>query len=1295
MIQRFDGHQEFLRDRELTSRIDCHNASFSFRRHTSKSNCDTIDSLSKKKRMRLDQLFLTNHQTFALLSGSYDLPMVAVSLFVAILAGVMAFQLAGMARQEKRPSNRQVYLLSGAFVLGSGVWSMHFIGMLAFSICSTAKYDYLITVISMLPSFVASWIALLLIAKDKTSRLQLIMSGILVGAGIGIMHYTGMAAVHHSLDLRFEPWTFGISIIVAVILSITALWLRFQLIARHAMSPARIDLISGAVLGSAISGMHYTGMYATRFLANHNSRLEPASNTELAISIASITTFAILITVGGNIFLRYRAIYQRMVQTESRTRAIVETAIDGIITIDSKGVVRAFNSAAETIFGWNANEIIENHIRTLIPETAGTSNSNFLQHFLYDGQQRRSGRGLEVIGLRRNGQQFPMRLALGETSVQNEIVYVGFITDISERRQMEIALRESEQQYRSVIGNLPGIAFRRRHDTTWSIVFISDAVERLTGWSPDEFMSGKKNLLELVHHDDQKMVGTDVVETLRIQPAYAIEYRIIDRSGREHWVSESASSLRDANGEIEWIDGVIIDITDSKRRNAEFEGMVNAFNRSLAVIEFNLDGTIIHANANFLTITGYRLDELIGHHHARLCSAEEAHSEAYQQFWQTLRQGVYTSGEFHRFGKNGKEIWIHGSYNPIFNPDGRPYKIIKFASDLTERHAMEQDLREAKAKAEQAAAAKNTFLANMSHEIRTPMNAILGFTDVLLDEVVTDTQRRHLTTVRNSARSLLSLLNDILDTAKLEHNAVELEDKDFSLREVCMQVHATLRINAQAKSLPLILDYPESVPDFFVGDALRIQQILLNLVGNAIKFTQQGEVVLRVRRLADKLHLTVQDTGIGIAPDRVSHIFDPFAQADASMSRRFGGTGLGTTIARQLIELMHGRIWVESELDVGSQFHIELTLKEGQALTNIEEQSIIALPPLRILAVDDVPQNLELLQVILSRLGHTLTCARNGAEAVRCFNEGQFDIVLMDVQMPVLNGLEATKLIRQIEEREAIKTTPIIALSASVLEADVKAALAAGMNGFSHKPVDLLQLSKEIARLLNLQIDVQTITTQKLASQTYVRGSVIDWGLGQHLWGSELRHRTAIRQFLSDFGDAVPRLRLLQETPSALASEIHKIKGAASNLALSRVSNVSSNLEQALNHVANDATEQSNLQDRSTGQNADIATLLDRLADELVNVSETLGPDTQSTNSNERLDDSMTPSQIIDVTHLLALLQTLDDALAHGELAETVLSDLATLLPKSTVKALDETINAFDFDAARKLVADLQHHYRQ
>ncbi|WP_019646099.1 PAS domain S-box protein [Novispirillum itersonii] len=1226
--------------------------------------------------MIFDAFFVSDSSPQLFLAGEYTLLLVILSVAVAVIAGIMAMQMASMARAETRARYRQIFLLSGAFVLGAGVWSMHFIGMLANSLCRTASYDPVITALSVLPSFLASWVALALLARTRITLSQLVISGVSVGAGIGTMHYSGMAAITASMTLRFDFPVFLLSILVAVALSVLALWVRFGLTLQARLGQTKVNLLSGTVLGCAISGMHYTGMAAARFPASGVIGADPQSNFYLAFSIAGTAILAAGLTGGLNIGLRYRSLYQRMVQNEARLRTIIDTAVDGIIIINSRGIISAFNGGAERIFGWTPDEVIGRNIMMLMPEPHHSQHDGYLRQYMTTGEAKIIGIGREVTGLRRDGSTFPLRLAIGKAVLDDEPVFVGFITDITQRKAMEEALRNRERQYSSLIGNLPGVAFRCRPDTDWSMLFISDRVEALTGWPKQDFLNNSMTFDRLLHPDDRERISATVSEALSTGRPYMIEYRIIDRSGTEHWVSESASGVRDDSGTVEWIDGIIIDITDTKRRNAEFEGIVNAIGRSLAMVEFDLSGIIQNANQNFLRLTGYDLAELTGQHHSLFCDRAEVTSPQYRQLWDTLRQGRYTAGEFHRLARDGRDIWIYATYNPIFDPDGNPYKIIKFATDLTQRHAMEQDLRDAKARAEQAAAVKSTFLANMSHEIRTPMNAIIGFTEVLLDDSVTDSQRRHLNTVRNSARSLLGLLNDILDTAKLERGAVDLEIKDFSLRDVCTQVLASLRINAQTKGLPLLLEYADNQPEFFKGDALRIQQILLNLVGNAVKFTETGEVRVSFRQGPGGLiRLTVSDTGIGIPADRLSRIFDPFAQADASMTRRFGGTGLGTTIARQLVDLMHGRIWVESEPGVGSHFHVELPLPPGEAVDPMQENSAVALPPLTLLAADDVPQNLELLQLLLTRQGHTLITATNGAEAVQAFTAGTFDLVLMDVQMPVLNGLDASRQIRALEAATGRPHTPVIALTASVLEEDVMAARDAGMDGFATKPVDLYALTLEMARLLKIEVgDARPVAPAPVA----VRGSVIDWVQGQRLWGSEDRHRTAVRRFLSDYGQSVPHLRTLTATPEDLGAQIHRLKGAAANLALSRVSAVSGLIETAV----------------KDGDTVPLPALLDRLADELLHVSETLGSALLPLPPGPVTPGSVTaPPAQIDSAMARSLLGQLDQALARGELDETLLATAVAALPRQDAAPLDDAINSFDFDAARQVIAALLTRY--
>ncbi|MGY8830296.1 MAG: ATP-binding protein, partial [Pseudomonadales bacterium] len=327
----------------------------------------------------------------------------------------------------------------------------------------------------------------------------------------------------------------------------------------------------------------------------------------------------------------------------------------------------------------------------------------------------------------------------------------------------------------------------------------------------------------------------------------------------------------------------------------------------------------------------------------------------------------------------------------------------------------------------------------------------------------------------------------------------------------CEQVCATQRLSAENKGLTLKLDYPAQLLEFYRGDALRLQQVLTNLLGNAVKFTIEGRVCLHVQGEPGAIRLIVEDSGIGIAADRLEKIFEPFAQADASMSRRFGGTGLGTTISRQLVELMGGRLRVESTLGEGSRFIVELPLRAGQRLAPLVRQSLPQLAALHILAADDVPQNLELLQLNLQRLGHQVTCVADGQAAVEAFTHGTFDLILMDVQMPLVDGLEASRRIRALEAAGQRVPLPIIALTASVLDQDRQAALDAGMNGFASKPLDLPGLLAEMARLLGTAQQGGEPQQPVTAS-----GGMFDWLRGASLWGGPVQMSQAIQRFLSE-----------------------------------------------------------------------------------------------------------------------------------------------------------------------------------
>nr|MBP9755394.1 response regulator [Phenylobacterium sp.] len=443
-------------------------------------------------------------------------------------------------------------------------------------------------------------------------------------------------------------------------------------------------------------------------------------------------------------------------------------------------------------------------------------------------------------------------------------------------------------------------------------------------------------------------------------------------------------------------------------------------------------------------------------------------------------EGAPYRPEYRLIRADDKEIWTSGACLLVNDRDGRPIRLIGALQNITERKEAERALLQAKEDAEMANRAKSTFLATMSHEIRTPLNGVLGMAQAMAADDLSPLQRDRLDVVRQSGETLLHILNDVLDLSKIEAGKLELEEAEFDISDLARGAHAAFTAIANKKGLSFDLAVESDARGVYVGDSTRVRQILYNLVSNALKFTESGEVRVRVARTADGLRLTVADTGIGIPPERLAGLFQKFEQADASTTRRYGGTGLGLAICRELAQLMGGAIRAESAPGEGSTFSVTLPLTKSSAThvlpapdAGVVEATPMEVGALRVLAAEDNTVNQLVLKTLLHQIGVDPVVVANGQLAVEAWAREDWDVILMDIQMPEMDGPTATGIIRAREAAEGRARTPIIALTANAMAHQVAEYMDAGMDGFVAKPIEVGRLFAALQAVLEVEDEVE------------------------------------------------------------------------------------------------------------------------------------------------------------------------------------------------------------------------------
>jgi len=624
------------------------------------------------------------------------------------------------------------------------------------------------------------------------------------------------------------------------------------------------------------------------------------------------------------------------------------------------------------------------------------------------------------------------------------------------------AIKKQEARFHSLVNNVPGIVYRCELDESWTMQFMSEYCEKITGYKPEEFLLNKElAFADIIHPDDAEDVDNVIRNAEQGDCSYFVEYRIKTKDGQTRWLFEKGQITKATSASLAFIEGFMFDITDRKHADEEIQIANRRMATATEISNIGIfDWDVISDELNWDTnlYATYGLDDSTPMTRAKWTEMVHPEDNDLAQNWvaRVLKSKDIERQEFRIFRPDGEIRYLLAAAAPYGEEDGKTLRVIGTNLDVTEQKNIEQELKTAIGEAESANKAKSDFLANMSHEIRTPMNAIIGMSELALRTELDKKQRNYVEKVNFSAKNLLGIINDILDFSKIEAGKMDIESTEFELEDVLRNIANMVGIKAEQKGLELLFNIAPEVPRFLIGDPLRLGQVLINLTNNAIKFTEHGEIIISISvdyASHDKVKLlfSVQDTGIGLTKDQLGKLFQSFSQADSSTTRKYGGTGLGLTISKKLTEMMNGDIWVESEPDKGSTFYF--TAKFAHAENKDApptESEIRELKGLRILVVDDSDIAREILCEMLSVYGFHVTPMQSGNEVIEEIKsiENKYDLILMDWQMPGLDGIETSRLI----QKESIDT-PIILITAFAKEEAAAAASNVSFKQIISKPI--------------------------------------------------------------------------------------------------------------------------------------------------------------------------------------------------------------------------------------------------
>ncbi|MBP6503660.1 MAG: PAS domain S-box protein [Rhodoferax sp.] len=766
--------------------------------------------------------------------------------------------------------------------------------------------------------------------------------------------------------------------------------------------------------------------------------------------------------------------------SEIRFRQIWESSLEGLLVVDRNGRIVLANPSLESMFGYSTNELVGLGVENLVPEASRQTHASDRQAFQNNPSTRKMALLRDLNGQKKDGTLFPVEVSLSGMKLDDQDFVVGSVSDISVRKAGELALRESEARLR--------LAMDAASAGTWEW----DLATNKNIWSDElwKLYGLDKNPAEPSYEIWKSCIAPEHLEatlkaiTLGIEnrAEFELTWRVNHcPPDNPRWLLARGRPILDASGKPARYIGIVLDITARKRAETalethrnQLERLVEARTSELAALynqapcgyhSLDINGVFTGVNDTELAWLGYTRSEMIGKMTALDIMPPSLHATFRANFPKLVKNGALSGLEIEFTRKDGSVFPVLLHARAVYDQDGKFSHSLSSIIDNTDRKRAETALVHSREAAEAANRAKTAFLANMSHEIRTPLNAIIGLNNIMkrgqLDQDLLD----YLGKVDHAAQHLLGIINDVLDLSKIEAEKFTLEDIPFELPVVCEKVLEMLQEKASKKALRLHLEIAQFNHPYR-GDPTRITQALLNLAANAIKFTEQGTVSIRVSRIdqqadREQICFEIEDSGIGVPVDAQKRLFAAFEQADVTTTRKYGGTGLGLVITKRLAELMGGTAGLHSEPGKGSVFWFSVWLRKD--LTGIkanaangdgqDSEAILReeFAGCDVLLVEDEPVNQEVTAFFLQEAGLSVTTANDGAEALAIARERRFKLVLMDMQMPEMNGLDATRAIRKLDGWEAI---PVIAMTANAFSDDRENCLSAGMNDFLTKPFE-------------------------------------------------------------------------------------------------------------------------------------------------------------------------------------------------------------------------------------------------